>query len=323
LGKEYVITVDLGGTKILSALINRKKEIVERVKIPTDAKKGADFIVDCIADSVYQIIHKVGIKTSDIKALSLGVPGTVNPESGIIAVAPNLEIKDYNIKKALQKYFDIPVLLENDVNMAGLGIKIFEYKNKVNNMLVIFLGTGIGGALFFNGNLYRGSSFYAGEIGHMKVQSNGVFDGDGSTFEEIASRTAIVDAIIEKSKKKDTVLKKLINTGTKIKSKNIQKAINQKDVVVIEEMEKACEVIGTVLGSLTTLLNLDTIVIGGGLVEANEEFVMSRIKKSFKKSVLNAAGEIVKLKGTKLGDDAPLYGGLGLAEEFLEKGNNK
>ncbi len=322
MGKDYVITVDLGGTKILSALINSKKEIIEKVKVPTDAKKGADFIVDCIADSVFQLIHNAGIKTSDIKALALGVPGTVNPESGIIAVAPNLGIKNYNIKKALSKYFDIPILLENDVNMAGLGIKIFEYKNKVNNMLVVFIGTGIGGALFFNGNIYRGSSFYAGEIGHMLVKSDGSLDGDGGKtgFEDIASRTAIVNAIIEKSKKQDTILKKQIKEKIKIKSKHIQKAIKNNDKLVIQEVEKACKIIGSLLGSLTTLLNLDTVVVGGGLVEANEEFVMSRIKKAFKNSVLSSCGKIVKVKGTKLGDDAPLYGGLGLVEEFLGKG---
>lgn len=320
--KEFVITIDLGGTKILSALINEKKEIVKRVKVPTDSKKGADFIVECIANSVKELVSKADISIKRIRALSLGVPGTVNPESGIISVAPNLGITNFNIKNALQKYFDIPVLLENDVNMAGLGIKIFEYNNKVNNMLVVFVGTGIGGALFFNGNLYRGSSFYAGEIGHMKVHLNGSFgsDPESSTFEKLASRTAIVNSIINRSKKEKTTLKKLIDSGEKIKSKNLAKAINNKDKIVVDEIEKACSTIGVVLGSLTTLLNIDTIVLGGGVVEANEKFMISKIEESFRKSVLDSCGKVVKIKPTKLGDDAPLYGGLALAEEFL-KGN--
>ncbi len=175
MNKEYVITIDLGGTKILSALIDEKRNIVAKIKLATDSNKGADYLVECIAQSVKELLEKTKISEKKIKALSLGVPGTVNPESGIISVAPNLNIKNYNIKEALQKYFNIPVLLENDVNMAGLGIKIFEYNNKVNNMLVVFVGTGIGGALFFNGKMYRGSSFYAGEIGHIKVNKNGSF----------------------------------------------------------------------------------------------------------------------------------------------------
>lgn len=322
--KEFVITVDLGGTKILSALINKKKEIVDRVKIPTDSNKGVDFIVKCIADSVKKLIKNTGINEKEIIALSLGVPGTVNPETGVIEVAPNLGIKKFNIKKAIQKYFEIPVLLENDVNMAGLGIKIFEYNNKVNNMLVVFIGTGIGGALFFNGKLYRGSSFYAGEIGHIKVNGEGYFNRiqKESTFENIASRTAIVNSIIEKSKKRETTLKKIIKCGNKIKSKDLMKAIKNNDKLVIEEIDKACVTIGTVLGSLTTLLNFDTIVLGGGLIEANEKFTMTKIKKAFQDSVLMSVADIVKIKASKLGDDAPLFGGVALANEFIIENKN-
>jgi glucokinase len=321
LKKDFVITIDLGGTKILSALINSKKEIVDRVKVPTDTNKGGEFIVKCIAESVEELMKKNKLKAEKIRALSMGVPGTVNPISGIISVAPNLNIKDFNIKEALQKYFDIPVLLENDVNMAGLGIKIFEYENKVNNMLVVFVGTGIGGALFFNGNLYRGSTFYAGEIGHMKVSKKGSFanSNDHSTFELLASRTAIVNSIEKRAKKENTILKKLFDKNEKIKSKNLLKAIKSKDKVVTEEMEKACSIIGTVLGSLTTLLNVDTIVLGGGVIEANEDFMLSKIKKSFKEAVIDPSKEVVKIYATKLGDDAPLYGGLALADEFLKE----
>ncbi len=318
--KDFVITIDLGGTKILSALINKNKEIVDRVKVPTDANKGPKFIVECIAESVKKLMNQNNLKDGNISALALGVPGTVNPESGIISVAPNLKIKDFNIKEALQKYFKIPVLLENDVNMAGLGIKIFEYNNRVNNMLVVFVGTGIGGALFFNGNLYRGSSFYAGEIGHMKVSTDGEFSHSHKsfTFESLASRTAIVKAIEERAKKEKTILQKNIDKNEKIKSKSLLKAIKNNDKVATEEIEKACSIIGTVLGSLTTLLNVDTIVLGGGVIEANEDFMISKIKKSFKNAVIAPCREIVKIKATKLGDDAPLYGGLALAEEFLK-----
>ncbi|MBK7106143.1 MAG: ROK family protein [Ignavibacteriae bacterium] len=323
MAKDYIISVDLGGTKILSALINKEKQIVDRTKVSTDIKKGADFLVESVAESIKELLSKNGIDESQIKALALGVPGTVNPESGIISVAPNLQIENFNIKKEMGKYFNIPMLLENDVNMAALGIKYFEYNNTINNGLVVFLGTGIGGGLIFNGQFYRGSSFFAGEIGHMKVRSNGYFDGDGekSTFENLASRTAIVNNIIKKSEKKNTALRKIIKDKEKIKSKNLQKAIEQKDELVIEEIEKACKIVGTVLGSITTLLNLDTIVLGGGLIEANEKFMMEKIEKAFKNSAIKDAAKIVNLKATTLGDDAPLYGGYALVEEFIKDEN--
>jgi len=320
LKKEYVVAIDVGGTKILTALIKDNKEIIERVKQATDSSKGGKYIVECISDSIKQLLKQTKIKIDQVKAISMGVPGTVNPESGIIADAPNLNIKDFNIKKMLQKDFNVPIFLENDVNLAGLGIKIYEYNNKVNNMLVVFIGTGIGGALFFNGKMYRGSSFYAGEIGHMRVDAKGFLSNgsDLAGFENIASRTAMVNSIIKRSKKEKSYLNKYIKKGEKIKSKHLAKAIAKDDKLVKEVISDGCKVIGTLLGSITTLLNLDTIVVGGGAVEANEDFMLPKIKKAFDNAAIKETGKIVKIKGTKLGDDAALYGGLGLAEEFLK-----
>lgn len=316
--KEYVITVDFGGTKILTALLNSKNEIIERVKLATDIKKKADGMVADIAHSIKQLIKKTGVKQSSIEAVSMGVPGTVNPFTGEIGNAPNLQISNFNIKKALQKYISLPILIENDVNLAGLGIKKFEFKDKIKNMLIVFVGTGIGGALFFNGKIYRGSSFFAGEIGHMKVGPSGSLSYDGDvTFEGLASRTAIVAAITKQIKKKNkSVLSEYVLKNKKIKSKAIAKAIKEKDDITVKEITNACKIIGRVLGSITTLLNFDTIVLGGGLLEANSDFMMPKIEKAFNEAVIKEIGKSAKLKVTKLGDDGPLYGGIALAEEF-------
>jgi len=211
------------------------------------------------------------------------------------------------------------VLIENDVNLAGLGIKKFEFDDKVNNMLIVFVGTGIGSALIFNGHLYRGSSFYAGEIGHIKIDGNGNLSSKSkTTFEQTASRTAIVEKITKEIKSgKKSKLNKIIKKGKKIKSGALAKAIKANDKLVISEIEKGCDVIGRVLGSITTLLNLDTIVLGGGVVEAAGEFMLPKIISSFYESVLPEPGKAVKIVLTKLGDDAPLYGGAALVDEFI------
>ncbi|MFA7419098.1 MAG: ROK family protein [Melioribacteraceae bacterium] len=313
---SYIISVDLGGTKILSALLNDKNEIVSRVKVATDIEKGGDEIVLSISNSVRQILLENHLKEEDIKAVCLGVPGTVNPSTGIIAIAPNLGLVEYNIKEALSNQIDIPVLIENDVNLAGLGIKKYELNDDVKNMIVVFIGTGIGGALFFDGKIYRGSTFYAGEIGHMLVDAKGAFSISPihSTFELTASRTAIVREVKKNLKrgKKSTVKEK-----KSLKSKALADALAKKDPVVVKQITKASKTIGTVLGSITTLLNIDTIVLGGGVIEAMHDFMMPIITKTFNESVLEAPGKCVKIFETKLGDDAALYGGIALAEEFL------
>ncbi len=316
---EYIITIDLGGTKILSALLNSKNEIIGKVKQPTDATKGANFIVECIVESIKKLLSKNDFSEKEIKVISMGVPGTVNPISGILTNAPNLGISNFNIKEELQKSFDIPVLLENDVNLAALGIRKYEFNNKVNNMLVVFIGTGIGGALIFNGNMYRGSSYFAGEIGMMKVNKNGDLNPkkNSKIFEDLASRTAVVKKIEKKLElgKKSNILE-FVKNG-KIKSSALAKSYLSNDKLVIKEINKSFEIIGSVLGSIASLLDIDTIVIGGGVVEAMGEQVLPVVQKSFSKAVVKEIGKNVKIVTTNLGDDAPLYGGVALAEEFL------
>lgn len=317
---KFIISVDLGGTKILSALLNLQNEIIYRVKISTDIKNGTEALVNSITDSINQLIKENNLSEKNILAICIGVPGTVNPLTGIISHAPNLGIKNFNIKKALSKYFSIPILIENDVNLAGLGIKKFEFNDKVNNMMVVFIGTGIGSALFFDGKLYRGSSFYAGEIGHILVNQKGTFSTkyNTSTFELTASRTAIVKAIKKELKKgKKSILNEFNSSKKTIKSKSLAYAVEQNDTLTIKYMSKACTTIGTVIGSLTTLLNFDTIVFGGGVIEAMHEFMIPKIKEAFTEAVLPEPGNNVKIIATKLGDDAALYGGIALAEEFL------
>ncbi len=314
---EHIITIDLGGTKILSALLNNKNEIISRVKQPTDATQGPEFIVECIVESINKLFKKSNIDEKDIKAISMGVPGTVNPLSGLLNNAPNLKIKNFNIKGELQKSFNIPVLLENDVNLATLGINKYEFDGKANNMLVVFVGTGIGGGLIFDGNLYRGSSFFAGEIGHMLV-NNLSSSKKNKAFEHIASRTAIVNRInkgLAKGKKSNIME---FVKGGKIKSSALAKAVASGDKLVIKEVKKATQIIGSLLGSITTLLNIDTIVLGGGVVEAMGDFILAEVKKSFQKSVLSEVGKNANIVITNLGDDAPLYGGIALADEFIK-----
>lgn len=318
--KKYICSIDLGGTKILTALIDSNNKIFCRVKVPTDAEKGKNHIVQCIVESINKALKEINISEEQIKAICLGVPGTVNPHSGVIGVAPNLNLINFNIKNAIQKYFNIPVLIENDVNLGGLGIKTVEFKNKVNNMLVVFIGTGIGGALFFNGKIYRGSSFYAGEIGHIKVSDNGEvsLQAKSSTFELLASRPAIVNYIKKEiAKGKKSILKGAIKKG-KIKSKMLSEAVKKNDRVTIKSITRASKIIGRVLGSITTLLNIDTIVLGGGVIEAMGDKILPVVQDNFYKTVLPEPGKFCKIVTTKLADDAALFGGIALAKEFLE-----
>jgi len=310
----------MGGTKILAAVINSKDGIIARAKIATKSDSSEKAYIESLAAITHEAISISGLKESKIKAVCLGIPGSVNPYTGRIGLAPNLGLKNFYIKEKLQKKIHVPVLIENDVNLGALGIKNFGVGKKNKNILVMFVGTGIGGALIFDGKIYRGTHFMAGEIGHMIVQENGPLCGCGKKgcFEAVASRTEIVRNILsDKRTKKKSRIGKLVPSGEKIKSKALADAVRKKDKIVLEHLKNACNVIGVVSANVSNLLNVGMIVYGGGLMEALGDAMLPMIKTSYYKNVLSDAAKGTKLVKSKLSDDAAIYGGIALAEEFL------
>lgn len=319
--EKFIISVDMGGTKMLASVINSKKGIISRAKISTDLDKTPNDYVKDIASLVKTLVDDVGLAASQIVSVCLGVPGSVNPFTGKIGIAPNLGIKNFNIKNSLEKILPYKVLIENDVNLGALGIKHFGVGKNVKNLLAVFIGTGIGGGLIINGEIYRGSNFVAGEIGHMLVDKNGPVCGCGrkGCFEALASRTAIVNNIIKdvKKDKKKSLLEKQIKANERIKSKALFNAVQKGDKVVINRMKEAAQITGQVLSSIQNLMNFDMIVLGGGVIEALGKFYIPLIKEEFYKHALEDASKNLKIVQSKLGDDAAIYGGIALTHEFL------
>ncbi|MCX6151900.1 MAG: ROK family protein [Ignavibacteriales bacterium] len=319
--KNYIISVDFGGTKILAALINPKGKIIARSKTVTQPDSGKAGMFKALVLTIKNVLAEGEVEEGSVKAICVGIPGSVNPYTGIIGSAPNLKISNFNFREVLAKHFSIPILIENDVNLGALGILRYELKKEGTNVLVVFVGTGIGGALIFDRKLYRGTNYFAGEIGHMVIQPNGPLCGCGKhgCFEALASRLAIVRDIRKDLKKKKRGVLKHFAIGNKpIKSKALALAIKKLDPIAVKNVTKACVIIGQNLASITNLLNLDMIVLGGGVIEALGKFMLPKIKASFKDYVLKDAGREVQIIATALGDDAALYGGLALADEMEE-----
>ena len=311
----------MGGTKILAAVINSKEGVIAKLKKPTYADVNQRIYIKVLTEIVNELISKAKLKTSNIKAISLGIPGSLNPYTGVIGLAPNIGLHNFPIKKKLQEKISIPVLIENDVNLGALGIQKFGVAKKAKNVLVAFIGTGIGGAIIIDKKIYRGSNFVAGEIGHIIVDEKGPVCGCGNKgcFETIASRSAIVRNIEEEIKaNKKTILNKLKSPKKPIKSKMLSQAVKAGDKLVIKHISNACKTMGVVLAGLANLMNFDMIVLGGGLIEALDDFMLPKIKESFNEYVLNDALKGLKIISSKLGDEAALYGGIALAEEFLD-----
>ena len=205
--------------------------------------------------------------------------------------------------------------------MGALGAHKFGEAKKSRNMLAVFIGTGIGGGIIIDGKIYRGSNYSAGEIGHVIVDKNGPVCGCGNKgcFETFASRSAIAKNIVAELKtKKKSILKKIISPNKPIKSRMLAAAVKSNDRLVIKHISNACDTIGLVLANSANLMNFDMIVLGGGLIEALDYFMLPKIKESFKKYAFKDASKNLKIIANDLGDDVALYGGIALAEEFLK-----
>ncbi len=310
----------MGGTKILAGVINSKEGIIARVKKPTIPEGGSKEYIITLSEIVENLVKKSKLKPKNIKAVCLGIPGSLNPYTGIVGLAPNLGLKNFNAKQRLKKKIPFPVLIENDVNLGALGIHKFGVTKKAKNILAIFIGTGIGGAIFIDGKIYRGSNYAAGEIGHMKIADQGPLCGCGKIgcFEAFASRASIVKAIeADITEHKKSIIMKLAKPDKPIKSRILAQAVKLNDKLTINHISKACERIGLALANITNVMNFDMIVLGGGLVEALDYFMLPKIKASFDKVILKDSSKVVKIVINNLGDDAALYGGIALAEEFL------
>ncbi len=310
----------MGGTKILGAAVGKEK-ILYRTKKPTIFRKNQNEYVTDLKEIIDKILSSSKLKKKDAKAICIGIPGSLNPFSGKIGFAPNLGIKDFDLRKKLSKHYSIPILIENDVNVGALGVKNYGTGKDAKDILVVFVGTGIGAALVFERKLYRGSNFVAGEIGHFHVQDDGPRCNCGRTgcFEAVASRTAIERNIVEDiNNGKHSILIETVKEKEKIKSKILANAIKHNDKVAVNRVSEACTVIGKTLASINNLLNLDMIVLGGGVIEALHGFMIPKIKSAFNIFSLEDAVKGLKIVPSKLGDDAALMGGVVLAEEVLK-----
>src|SRR2546421_6609513 len=270
---EYVVGVDLGGTKILSGVFDHSLEAVGTAKLSTKSQRGVDKVVERIARCAQDAVDEADLTMKQVAGVGIGAPGAVDFDSGTVIFAPNLEgWKDVALKKDLEKQLGVPVFVENDANVAVLGVHVAELKSKPKNVVGIFVGTGIGGGIIINGQLFSGTNHTAGEIGHMVLDVDGPKCGCGNKgcFEALASRTAIFQQIKAgiKDGEKTLLTEMLGDDLSDLRSGDLRKAIRRGDKFVDRIVEGAAEYIGIAAANLINVLGPEVVVLGGGVIEA-------------------------------------------------------
>jgi glucokinase len=320
--QDHLIGVDVGGTKILAGVFSPALELLGMAKVSTKSQRGVEAVIERITRCVQDAVDEADLSLKQVRGLGVGAPGAVDGEAGNVIFAPNLQWSDVPLKKELEKRLEVPVFVENDCNMAALGVYVSELQAKPRQMLGIFVGTGIGAGVIINGELYSGFGHTAGEVGHMIIDLGGPKCGCGNKgcFEALASRTAIFQRI--KAAVKDgqkTVLTEMLGDDLEdMRSGDLRKAVRRGDKFVAKVVEETAEYIGIAVSNLVNILNPEVVVLGGGVIEALGDEMMDTIKKTAKDRAMPGALRGVQIVDTHLGDNAGITGGAVLARRMTK-----
>jgi glucokinase len=315
--QEYLLGVDLGGTKILAGVFSMQLKCLGRTKASTKSQRGSDAVIDRIARCIEDAVDECDLDLKKIRGIGIGAPGAVDPESGKVIFAPNLAWEDVPLKKELEKQLDIPVFIENDGNICTLGVYETELQSKPRHVIGIFLGTGIGAGLILNGQLYSGFNRTAGEVGHMILEVGGpkCACGNRGCFEALAGRQAIFQKIqaAVKAGQKTLLTEMLGDEVADMRSGDLRKAIRRGDKLVERVVEEAAEYTGIAVANLINLLNPEVVVLGGGIIDALEDEMMAIIVETAQDYAMPGTAKGIEIIPSKLGDDAGIVGAAVLA----------
>lgn len=319
-GEGYVGAVDLGGTKILAAVFNPQGQITGRAKRPTGRDHAPVAIIDRIAQTLRQAAADGGIDASAITAVGVGAPGPVRPADGSITVAPNLDWVDVPLQAELAARLALPVAVGNDVRVAVLAEHAAGAGRGARDMVGIWPGTGVGGGMILNGELYTGSASMAGEIGHMTILAGGPRCGCGGRghLEALCSRTAIVRAVAKQVKRGGkTVLTKIAGKDvTRATSGDLAEAWSRSDQLVMRAIDEAARYLSLGIASVANLLNPELVVLGGGVVEGLGQHFVDSVRGRVARMPLTSSTETLRIVKSELGDDAGITGAALLARRL-------
>ena len=320
---ELIVGVDLGGTKILAGVFNPALKCIGKTKLSTKADRGPEAVMDRVARCIRDALDECDLDLKHCKGVGIGAPGAVDFEAGRVIFAPNLPgWKDIALKKELEKRLEVPVFIENDCNIAVLGVHEKEFAGKPRHLIGMFIGTGIGGGIILDGKLFSGANHIAGEIGHMVLEVDGPKCGCGNKgcLEALASRTAIFNRIRDavKEGQKTLLTEMLGDKFDNLKSGDLRKAIRRGDKFVEKVIEDASEYIGIAVGNLVNVLNPEIVVLGGGVMDALEDEMLGVITEVAQDYTMPGANKDLEIVASKLGDDAGITGAAVLVRKHLK-----
>lgn len=316
--KGHYIGIDMGATTIKAGIVDGKGAILHQVTVDTRANKGPLAVVRQLNFSIDELIgrHSIG----EFQGIGVGSPGVVDATEGVVHYPPNFaDWTDVALEKALRRAHPIPIVIENDANVAAIAEARYGAGMKYNDFLFVIWGTGVGGGVIVGKKIYRGPYGGAGEVGHVSIDYNGPACNCGSRgcIESYIGQRYLSQRtrdILER-RGKDGLPSKIVDLVdgdlSKIEPLIISEAAESGDPTATEILEEAGQLLGYALASILNVLDLRVVVIGGG-VSAVPRFVFKAIENSLRSRVLTPHKKGIRVVRAELGNEAGMIGAASL-----------
>ncbi|KMY43766.1 glucokinase [Bacillus sp. FJAT-27916] len=318
--KEWLLGIDLGGTTVKLAFVEQEGTVIHKWEIPTNLLDNGMHIVTEIASSVKETLK--AWPNAVLIAAGMGAPGPVDFETGSIYVAVNIGWRDYPLKSLLEDALGIPVVVDNDANMASYGEFWKGTGEGTNDLVCITLGTGVGGGIIANQELVHGVSGAGGELGHITVIPEGGAPcncGKTGCIETIASATGIVRLALEEiNKNPESQIAKRYHEQGIITAKDVFDCVKEEDEASSAVLDQVAKYLGLTAANVGNSLNPDKIVFGGGVSRAGE-LLLGPVRRYYEQFAFPRVAESTVLECASLGNDAGVIGAAGLA--YKQYGN--
>ena len=318
-----VLSVDLGGSKILTAVVNSKGDILSRDHSITPAAKGPEAVIQAILESTQRALSQAGITAAELEAICLGAPGLSNPETGVVFTSPHLPgWKDVPLRDIVRERTGVETMLINDANAAALGELCFGAAKGARNFIYITLSTGIGGGIVIDGEIYAGSLGTAGEIGHMTIDTNGPKCNCGNTgcWETLASGTALAREARQRiaDGAKTSILEYSNGDIKKVSAETVHNAARQGDTLAEKLIAQTGYYVGVGLANLINIFNPELIVIGGGLSNIGDRLLEPAYKVAEERAY-EPAFKSVRFARAELGRNSGVIGAAAYAFREMKR----
>ena len=318
----FVAGVDIGATSIDLAVADFSRRILIRYNEDALVRNGPIKILGRVCNLLEKIVREKGLNPDNLRGIGIGVPGPVDFSNGTVVSPPIMPGWDrYPVIQTVQQWFPCAnVVVDNDVNVMALG-EINQGAGKgVNNLIFVKIGTGIGAGIISQGQIYRGASGCAGDIGHISIDKSGpvCHCGNKGCLEALAGGPAIAERSLNAAQagKSPILLKYYEKNGGKLSAEDVGNAAREGDALSIEIIRESGQMVGDVIASLVNFYNPDMIVIGGGVSNLGN-LLLSSIRQAVLNRSLPLATRNLDIVFSGIGEDAGVFGAVNLAMDYI------